>query len=446
MSKLWLIIRREYLTRVRKRSFILGTLLAPAGLLIYTLVIVGLSKYQGGEDTRVAVLDEGRIVGNLPDEKGIRYLPSGGKDLEALKQEVRDKKLDAVLRVPALPNLQAKKVTVFYYADEKLAPEKSNKIERRVAEKIRDYKIDSLKIDRRSLEGLDTDVSIDPESISGEGDDQSKYSAGVGVVLGFVMAFIMFFMVIMYGNLVMRSVMEEKTNRIVEVMMSSVRPFQLMLGKIVGAGGVGLTQVVIWAVLTVGISFLVPFLVDVDPQAMQQSQPGMDAMGNAAQQIDPEEAQNFITKIWTELGRQNWPLLLTAFVIFFLGGYFIYASLFAAIGSAMSDDMGEGQALTLPVTIPIILAFYIVSMAGMRNPDSGLMVFASIFPLFSPIVMPFRMAFNPPGWQVALSLVLVVVSAFFFVWLAGRIYRVGILLYGKKVTFKELGRWLFYKG
>lgn len=444
MSKLWLIIRREYLTRVRKRSFIIGTLLAPAGILVYMLIIVGLTKYQGSEEIRVAVLDEGKMLGTLPDEKGIRYLPSGAKSLDDLKQEVREQKLDGVLRVPALANLQAQNLTVFFYADEKLAPENSRKMERRVAEKVRDYKIDSLKIDRRTLEGLDADVSIDPESISGKADDQSKYTAGVGIALGFVMAFIMFFMVIMYGNLVMRSVMEEKTNRIVEVMMSSVRPFQLMLGKIVGAGGVGLTQVLIWTVLSVGISFLMPMLVDIDPQAMRDAQ--MSGAASAAQQLDPEEAQNLITRIWAELSHQNWPLLLTAFIIFFLGGYFIYASLFAAIGSAMSDDLGEGQALTLPVTIPIILAFYIISMAGIRNPDSGLMVFASIFPLFSPIVMPFRMAFNPPGWQIGLSLVLVVASAFFFVWLAGRIYRVGILLYGKKVTFKELGRWMFYKG
>jgi ABC-2 type transport system permease protein len=150
-------------------------------------------------------------------------------------------------------------------------------------------------------------------------------------------------------------------------------------------------------------------------------------------------------RLLAELSRQNWPLIIFSFIIFFLGGYFIYSSLFAAIGSAMSDDLGEGQALTLPVTLPIILAFYITAFAGMRNPDSGLMVFASIFPLFSPIVMPFRMAFDPPWWQVALSLALVVASAFFFVWLAGRIYRIGILMYGKKVTLREIGKWLFWK-
>ena len=439
MQKLKLIIQREYLTRVRKKSFIIGTLLAPVGLLVYFLVIVGLTKYQGGGEIKVAVLDEAKVTRNIPDEKGVRYLPAGNKTLEQLKTEVTEKKIDGVLRIPPMGNLQQKELTIFYYSDKKLAPEKSELIERRIAGKVRDYKIDSLRLDRKSLETLDTDISIDPETLNGEGEDESKYTAGVGLAVGGIMAFIMFFMVMMYGQMVMRSVMEEKTNRIVEVMMSSVRPFELMLGKIIGAGAVGLTQVLAWIILSGGVMFLLPFLVDIDPQQMQ---PPVTA-GQPA--IDPEMAQNEAFRLFAELGKQNWALLISSFVIFFLGGYFIYSSMFAAIGSAMGDDYGEGQALVLPVTIPIILAFYIVAFVGVRNPDSGLMVFASMFPLFSPIAMPFRMAFNPPLWQIILSLVLTVAAAFFFVWLAGRIYRVGILLYGKKVTFKEIGRWLMYK-
>jgi len=437
MSKLNLIIKREYLTRVRKKSFIIGTLLAPVGLLVYFLVIVGLTKYEGGGEVKVAVLDEGGIVGIIPDDRGVRYIPASDKTLDQLKSEVLEGNYNGVLQVPALGSLKQKDLTVFYYSDDKLAPEKRQYIERRISDKVRDFKIDSLRLDRASIENLDTDVSIDPESIAKEGEDESKYTIGVGLAIGGIMAFIMFFMVMMYGQMVMRSVMEEKTNRIVEVMMSSVRPFQLMLGKIIGAGAVGLTQVLAWIVLSGGVMFLLPFLVDVDPQAIQPP-PG-------AATIDPEVAQGEAFRLFQELGKQNWPMIVGSFLIFFLGGYFIYSSMFAAIGSAMGDDYGEGQALVLPVTIPIILAFYIVAFVGIRNPDSGLMVFASLFPLFSPIVMPFRMAFSPPVWQVALSLILVVASSFFFVWMAGRIYRVGILLYGKKVTLKEIGKWLFYR-
>ena len=442
MSKLSLIIRREYLTRVRKKSFIIGTLLAPVGLLVYMLVIIGLSSYQGSGEIKVAVIDDAKIVKQLPDEPGVRFIPSGSKTLDQLKAEVTGKQIDGVLRIPPLGNFQQKEHTVFYYSDEKLAPEKSSLIEKRIASKIKEFKMDSLKLNAAQLKLLDSDVSIDPESINGdEKDDQSKYTAGVGLAVGGIMTFLLFFMVLMYGQMVMRSVMEEKTNRIVEVMMSSVKPFDLMMGKIIGAGLVGLTQVVAWVILSGAVAIVVPLVMGIDAGQMQAP-----PMGPGAESMDPELMQDTGMRIMAELSRQNWPLLIFSFIVFFLGGYFIYSSMFAAVGSAMGDDMGEGQSLTLPATIPLILAFYIVSMAGWRNPDSGLMVFASIFPLFSPIAMPFRMAFNPPWWQVALSLSLVIATAVLFVWLAGRIYRVGILLYGKKVTLKEIWKWMFYKG
>ena len=439
MSKLKLIVWREYITRVRKRSFIIGTLLAPVGLLVYFLVIFALTKYDGGGEIRVAVKDEAGIVDRLPDDRGVRYVMRNDEDLRSLKNDVEEGTYDGLLRIPALRSLKQKDLTLYYYSDKKLALDKSSSIERRISKKIKDFKIDSLKLDRESLEVLNTDVSIDPEKISEQGQDDSKYTAGVGLAIGGIMAFIMFFMVLMYGQMVMRSVMEEKMNRIVEVMMSSVKPFQLMLGKILGTGAVGLTQVVAWVVLSSLVTLLLPLMGLSAPEPVD---PGLAAGAGA---IDPEMVEEEGFRLFAELSRQNWPLIAFSFIIFFLGGYFIYSSMFAAIGSAMSDDLGEGQALTLPITIPIILAFYITAFVGIRNPDSGLMVFASIFPLFSPIVMPFRMAFDPPWWQVALSLVLVIAAAVFFVWLAGRIYRVGILLYGKKVKFKEILKWMRYK-
>ena len=168
-------------------------------------------------------------------------------------------------------------------------------------------------------------------------------------------------------------------------------------------------------------------------------------MGDPAlQNMNPDDMQAQIGLAMQELSKQNWWLILPLFLIFFLGGYFLYASLFAAVGSAMGDDIGEGQSLTLPITIPVILAFYIM-MVSVQSPNSSLAVWSSLFPLFSPIVMPARLAFNPPFWEVALSVVLLVGTCIFFVWLSGRIYRVGILMYGKKVTLKELGKWMFYK-
>jgi len=252
------------------------------------------------------------------------------------------------------------------------------------------------------------------------------------------MGFFMYFAVFFYGMMVMRSVMEEKTSRIVEIMISSVKPFQLMLGKIMGVGAVGLTQLLIWAILIPGITMLATMIMGIDPdQQLEMAQ-------NSGAAIDVEESTAMISQALNEIGNLNWYLLIPLFIVFFLGGFFLYASLFAAVGSAMSDDLGESQSLTLPITIPVILALYIM-MAVIRSPNSSLAVWSSIFPLFSPIVMPARMAMGIPTWQIVVSILVLIGSVIFFIWLSGRIYRVGILMYGKKVSFKELGKWIFYK-
>jgi ABC-2 type transport system permease protein len=248
------------------------------------------------------------------------------------------------------------------------------------------------------------------------------------------MGFVMYTVVFIYGMMVMRSVMEEKTSRIVEVMVSSVRPFQLMLGKIIGVGAVGLTQIIAWAILIPGISIVVNLLFGFNLSANEN-------LGQAANQVDPEDAQAMISMAISELSTQNWWAILPLFITYFLCGYLLYSSLFAAIGSAIGDDMGEGQSLTLPVSIPVILALYIM-MVAVQAPHSSLAVWSSIFPLFSPIVMPARLAFDPPVWQILLSIALLIASVLFFVWLAGRIYRVGILLYGKKATFGQMMKWI----
>ncbi|MEM1215724.1 MAG: ABC transporter permease, partial [Bacteroidota bacterium] len=222
--------------------------------------------------------------------------------------------------------------------------------------------------------------------------------------------------------------------RIVEVMISSVRPFPLMLGKIIGVGLVGLTQVLAWAITIPAMLFIVSVIFGFNVDASTVAAPPPEMAG-----IDPEVMAN---QIYTELQSFNWWGILPLFLLYFLGGYFMYAALFAAVGSAMGDDLGEGQALTIPITIPVILAFYI-TLAAIQSPNSSMAVWSSFFPLFSPIVMPARLPFDPPWWQVAGSLVLLVLSCLALIWLSGRIYRVGILLYGKKVTLWEMGKWIF---
>lgn len=240
---------------------------------------------------------------------------------------------------------------------------------------------------------------------------------------------------IFYGTMIMRSVMEEKTNRIVEVIISSVKPFQLMMGKILGVSAVGMTQMVIWIGLTIGLTAIAGIFLPMDAADMQNSMGPM-------QQVQPDEALVQLNETLDLIKSQNWSFIIPMFLFFFLGGYFIYSSMFAAIGSAMGDDMGESQSLTIVAMFPIIISVIVLAPV-IENPTSSLAFWMSIIPLFSPVIMPARIAFEPPIWEIILSMVLLAGTSIFFVWLSGRIYRVGILMYGKKGTLKELGKWIF---
>jgi ABC-2 type transport system permease protein len=444
-SKLWLIVQREYLTRVRTRAFLLGTLLTPLAFGAFFVIQGLMMSYRGGEKKHIALLDEaGYLKTDIPDESGVRFSRAPlGMPLDSLKNAVRRHQYDGVLRLTPLANFSVKKQTFFYYSDDALSPETERSIKRRLEGKIRDFKIDSLRLDRKSLGDLDTDVSLDPEPIDKKDDAGNSMTSGVAMGISFFMGIAMYMLVLVWGSIVMRSVMEEKTNRIVEVMMSSVKPFELMLGKIIGSAGVGLTQLVLWAILNTVIFVGVQAVFGLDAAAA--APPGGMGPGGAATAAQMAEMEDTIPQLIAEISRQNWGYLIGMALLFFLGGYFLYASLFAAVGSAVGDDLGEGQALTFPIMIPVIIAFLLMTTVVIRTPHSPLAVFASIFPLFSPIVMPGRLAFDPPWWQVALSVVTLIGSAIFFVWLSGRIYRVGILLYGKKVSLKEIWKWMFYK-
>jgi len=283
---------------------------------------------------------------------------------------------------------------------------------------------------------LDTKITLDPDPLDETEADSSSFSGVVGAMLGMLMGMMMYFVVIFYGMGVMRSVMEEKTSRIVEVIVSSVNPFQLMMGKIIGVGGVGLTQLLIWAIL-VPLMYLGAALVfGIDLESMQAAQ--LEEV-----QFDKDDIEAQVVMVMNELNNINWWKVLPLFVFYFLGGYLLYASMFAAVGAAVGDDSGgESQTLTIPIMIPIAIAIYIM-VTVIRSPESSLALYSSLFPLFSPIVMPGLLAFDPPWWQIILSMALLVLGIIFFTWLAGRIFRIGILLYGKKIGFKELGKWMF---
>ncbi len=435
MNKLGLIIKREYLTRVTRRSFILATILTPVGFAVFFIVVGLIFQYQSDDTKRIAIIDEGNIMkGSVPDEPNL-YFKFEKTNLAALREKFDEYDYDGILVLPTLKDLFNKKYTAYYYSPEPPTLDVETLLRDRVDNSLRDYKIEGLKLERRQLEALDTQIDIEPEPIDPEGEDATNLTGAIAAGIGSLMGIIMYMTVFIYGMMVMRSVMEEKTSRIVEVMISSVKPFQLMLGKIIGVGAVGLTQVAIWAILIPATSFLINLIFGFDTSQSNAA---------AATEISAGDTEALIGLAMQEFRSQNWWLILPMFILYFLGGYFLYSSLFAAVGSAMGDDLGEGQTLTLPITIPVIIAFYIMFVA-VQAPNSSLAVWSSIFPLFSPIVMPARLAFNPPFWQIAVSILILAATCIFFVWLAGRIYRVGILMYGKKVTMKELGKWLFYK-
>ncbi len=438
MNKLWLIIKREYLSRVQKKSFILTTLLTPLAFLVFFIFVGFIMGYESDEANKIAIVDQDNMLKRAIKDDGKTFFSFPNASLDTLKAQTARGEYNGVLVIPALSDIQAKELKLYYYSDDQLSLDVESAIESAVSSRIRDFKIATMNLDPQLVESLKTSVEIDPEPIAEGGEDISSMRTAIGAGLGFIMGIMMYMGVFIYGMMIMRSVMEEKTNRIVEVMISSVKPFQLMMGKIIGVGAVGMTQFLVWIILIPLVSVFVNLVFGFDPQQMQS--PGM-----AAAQMDPDDMQSMVMMAMQELGSIDWWVIIPLFLLFFIGGYFLYASLFAAVGSAVGDDIGDSQSLTLPISIPVLIAFYIM-MVSVRTPHSTLAVWASIFPLFSPIVMPARLAFDVPWWQITLSLVLLLGTVVFFVWLSGRIYRIGILMYGKKVTLKELGKWMFYKG
>lgn len=443
MNKTLLIIKREYVSRVLKKSFLLVTLLTPLGIGL-VIFLAGLFAAKGSQSTkRIVVKDESAMLSAKALEgKEITYELSN-ELLDSLKKNYVDKGYDILVHVPPYVDDTVATHQISYFSKEKLSLLQIEKIEEKMENVFRDYKLEHSTLDKVALKKLDVNVKLENAMLSENnkdavGDKSSKFSSAIASGLSYGMGFLMYIVIFVFGSMVMRSVMEEKINRIVEVMISSVKPFQLMLGKIIGVGLVGLTQLAIWMII-------IPIIITVAGVAMggPATTPEMAQTTEAIQKIqqeNPEVMQVFLK----ELSSINWALILPVFVIFFLGGYFIYSSLFAAVGSAVGDDLGDSQQLMMPLTIPVILAMVMIP-AVFTNPNGPLAVFGSMFPLFSPIIMPARLPFEPPIWQIALSIFFLVAGVIFFTWVAARIYRVGILMYGKKVTFKELGKWMFYK-
>lgn len=430
MNKIFLVVQREYLTRVRKRSFIIMTVVGP--LLIAGLWIVPIWLATRETESRtIEVLDDtGLFKDNLPEEGSIHFKYISG-DIVKAKNEFNQSGSYGLLYIPEVDLNDPEGITLF--SEKNPSIDVISNLERVLKNKIEDIKLKQSSIDKATIESLKAKVSI--QSINMTESGEKAGSAGVASVVGYIAAIMIYFFIFIYGIQVLRGVIEEKTNRIVEVIVSSVRPFQLMLGKIFGIGAVGLTQFLIWVFLIFGITAMVGSYFHVD-----QSQV---AAANEMMQQNPGQNAQMVNDIFNSLESINFPLLIFSFLFYFIGAYLLYGSLFAAIGSAVDND-SDAQQFQLPITIPLIFSLIVLS-AILREPDGSLAFWLSLVPLTSPVIMMMRIPFGVPVLDLLLSMSLLIAGFLFTTWLASRIYRIGILMHGAKVNYRILWKWMFMK-
>ena len=416
------------------------TILGPV-LIFGFYAIIGWAAVSSMNQKKIEVIDEsGRFAGKFKnDDETVYSFPK--QSLAAAKKTFVKDGYNALVFIPKDVIEQPKTVQIF--AEKSVSLSLQSNIERAISKEIENIKLQQAGITQKIIQ--DAKVNVDAQTISlSDAGEKSSNGIATTIISGFC-ALLIYISVLIYGTQVMRGVMEEKTSRIVEVIISSVKPFQLMLGKIIGVALVGLTQFLLWIVLTVG-------LITVGSTIMGQKETANSAMtarmngmpGGQDVQNKMATAKNPVADVMAAIGTLNLPLIIACFLFYFLGGYLLYSALFGAVGAAV-DSETETQQFMFPIMMPIIAAIAFAQIA-VRDPDGPLAFWTSIIPFTSPVVMMVRIPFGVPGWQLALSMILLVLGFVGTTWIAARIYRVGILMYGKKTSFRELAKWVFYKG
>ena len=437
MNKIGLIVKREYMTRVRKRSFIIMTLLGPILLAALYVIPILFAMYTTSGQKKVAVVDESHwFSGRFEDSKQQVFTEVIGFPIDSIKKKVLDGYYDMALYIPAMQLNAPSKAIV--YSMKQVPMETESYIKSVMKKEIEEQKLFASGVDPAVVSAVKTDINLSTIKMDDEGVEKETFSQ-VQYFLGIGLSMLIYFFIMSFGGQVMSGVVEEKTNRIIEVIISSVKPFQLMMGKIIGVSLVALTQFVIWILLT-GVIFIAfsAFIGLSGPQAissgtlMSQQIAGNDIMNN--------ETVKSIIEIASSI---DFGTIICSFLLFFICGYLLYATLYAAIGSLV-DNNTDSQQFMLPVTVPLIIGF-ISSFYVVNNPDGQLSIWLSMIPLTSPISMMVRIPFGVPYWQIALSVALLIGTFVFMTWLAGRIYRIGILMYGKKLSYREVFKWIKYK-
>jgi ABC-2 type transport system permease protein len=443
MHKIWIIIQREYTSRVKNKRFLMVTFLVPL-LMVGLIVGSAYFSFKGTEERKIAVVDpNGFFKYKLKNSNQLKFEFSSGVDTS----NYQAKGYTDILLMPLFEG--DKKADYILRSKKSMGFSLQESISNKINAAIEDRMLEKAGIQQNVLDSIHQSAQIaELKAYEDEGKKSKESNAALAMGIGYASGLLIYITMFIYGTMVLRGVMEEKTNRIAEVIVSSVKPFELMLGKIIGIGAVGLTQFLMWIIVVVTLTGVGMGLLPDDMQSqVQQLQQSGGQMGAAGMAQASESAKN-IYAFQHVLSTTNWPLIIGLFLFYFLGGFLFYASLFAAVGSVVNEDPQDAQSLMFPITMPIIFS-YIITNVVIQNPNTPMAFWASVIPFSSPMVMMARISYGVPTtvpyWELALSMVTLIGGFLLTTWLSAKIYRTGILMYGKKVTWKEMTKWAFSK-
>ncbi|APG60152.1 ABC transporter permease [Christiangramia salexigens] len=432
MRNLGLIINREYMARVKNRTFIVMTFLSPLIFVGMILLIAYLSMLNSTDQKIIGIHDEsGKFVMEFKDGEQVQFLDYSARSLDMARQEVLDNEYYGLIHISEIDAVTGKPKQIEFFGKETPGFGTVENIEKTISDKLTREQLIAKGIDVSEIDKARASVNVEIQNFSGE--RSSKMSNYIKMFFGGAAGYLLMMFIIIYGNMVMRSVIEEKTNRIIEIIVSSVKPFKLLLGKVLGTSLAGLTQFSIWVILGTVLLFGISSFLGIDPGSVQ----------TPATQVVSEAAQPEINQLVIDILKLPYASLIGFFLVYFMGGYFLYSAIYAAIGAAV-DSETDTQQFMFPVILPLILGIYVGFFSVVENPHGTVSTIFSIIPLTSPIVMLMRIPFGVPWWEIAVSICVLIATNFAVLWLSAKIYRVGILMYGKKPSYKELYKWLKY--
>ena len=438
MNHFSLITKREFLNKVKNKSFIIMTFLSPLIMVAVFALVAYLTQLNNDNVRTISVLDESKLFeAEFTNTENTKYDVLTDISLEDAKKIVEKAENYGLLYIPKADSIDAIADKIMFYSSDSPSIIIMEKIESRIEEKARNIKLKNSGLDPELIENLKVNINTNLETFGGE--KTSKLGSGLKLAFGGIAGYLLFMFIIIYGNMIMRSVIEEKTSRIIEIIISSVKPIQLLLGKIVGTSLAGIAQFLVWVVISTVLMtvFSAIFGMKLDASQVVQNQEQISQVANSP------EVQNELILIFQEIANLPLTNLIVMFILFFVGGFLLYSSLYAAIGAAV-DNETDTQQFMLPIIMPLILAIYVGFFTVIENPHGTVSQVFSYIPFTSPVVMLMRIPFGVPIWQQLLSLFLLLGTFFVTVLFAAKIYRVGILMYGKKPSYKDLYKWLKY--